>query len=325
MKYRLYGDEKGGLVLLTAVNFDTIDNNPYSGDPATPIYNIELIGDTQLYNFGVGINLGYRARTPGDQVQNIPVEPLGSQLTYSLAISRFVNALEMQFIAEIYGSEPADESVSREAQRTMRSSEGLLGLKYLVNQNLAAHFGAATYLQQTATSPDLRIYAGLNYVFGPVFQPSKNKKLRRRTKTLAPIPPPPGIANLDTNPQPSVPLPSSEPEVYVLENIEFSFDSFRKILPGSLSEIDRMAEILQQRSFSRLVIAGHTDALGSDAYNNKLSQQRAETIRAYLLKKYQFSAAKVVAKGFGESIPIADNATLQGRQRNRRVEFKVFN
>ena len=324
MKYRLVGNEDGGLAVAGAVGFNTIENNPYAGDPASPIYQVELVADTNLYGFGVAGNLGYRHRSPGEPIVTIPVEPLGSQIIYSTAISKYFQSLQLQLIGEIYGSEPADDSVSEESQKTMRSMEGLLGAKYLYSDNLAMHTGVATYLHKTASSPDLRVYAGVNYVFGPIFKNSKNKRLKKRKKPLAPIPPPSGIENLDANPQPSVPLIEPQPEVYVLENIEFGFNSFRKIKPGSLSGIDRLGQLLLKKTFSRIVVAGHTDSLGSDSYNNKLSLQRAETVRTYLLQKFSIVPDKVVAKGFGESQPIADNATLQGRQKNRRVEFRIF-
>jgi outer membrane protein OmpA-like peptidoglycan-associated protein len=70
----------------------------------------------------------------------------------------------------------------------------------------------------------------------------------------------------------------------------------------------------------KLVIEGHTDATGSDAHNQTLSQQRAESVKAYLVKA-GVDGGRLKPTGFGESKPVADNATELGRAQNRRVEL----
>ena len=67
---------------------------------------------------------------------------------------------------------------------------------------------------------------------------------------------------------------------------------------------------------------GHTDSTGSDELNQKLSEQRAETTRAYLIEQ-GLQAGQITSKGFGKTMPVADNATAAGRQQNRRVELIV--
>jgi outer membrane protein OmpA-like peptidoglycan-associated protein len=69
-------------------------------------------------------------------------------------------------------------------------------------------------------------------------------------------------------------------------------------------------------------IEGHTDSQGSDKFNLKLSQQRAASVRTYLITKGT-DPARMVAEGFGERVPIADNRTSGGRAQNRRVEFVI--
>jgi outer membrane protein OmpA-like peptidoglycan-associated protein len=69
------------------------------------------------------------------------------------------------------------------------------------------------------------------------------------------------------------------------------------------------------------VVEGHTDNTGSDSYNLKLSQQRADAVRQYLLAK-GISGTRIEAKGFGEMQPVGDNATAEGRALNRRVVFR---
>ncbi|PIU57700.1 MAG: hypothetical protein COS89_03870, partial [Deltaproteobacteria bacterium CG07_land_8_20_14_0_80_38_7] len=70
-------------------------------------------------------------------------------------------------------------------------------------------------------------------------------------------------------------------------------------------------------------VEGHTDWIGSDAYNEKLSDKRANAVRDYLIKK-GIAEERLVAKGFGESRPIADNNTTQGRALNRRTDFIII-
>ena len=74
----------------------------------------------------------------------------------------------------------------------------------------------------------------------------------------------------------------------------------------------------------RLEIQGHTDDVGDDAKNLDLSQRRAESVKAYLVAQ-GIDEGRLEAKGFGETVPIADNKTKAGRAENRRVEFKLIN
>lgn len=70
-------------------------------------------------------------------------------------------------------------------------------------------------------------------------------------------------------------------------------------------------------------VAGYTDNVGSDAANMKLSQQRAETVRNYLVSR-GIKADKIQAKGYGSSDPVADNSTPEGRKQNRRTEIHIL-
>ncbi len=106
------------------------------------------------------------------------------------------------------------------------------------------------------------------------------------------------------------------------DNIEFDFDS-DVIKSESYPTLDQIASILKEnRTWGTLVINGHTDSTGPDAYNQKLSEARAEAVRAYLAEQGVPSSAMSVV-GYGESRPIATNDTADGRQANRRVEFEI--
>jgi len=96
------------------------------------------------------------------------------------------------------------------------------------------------------------------------------------------------------------------------------------IRPVSYEILTQVSRVLKRRSDIRLVqVEGHTDSQGSSAYNLDLSSRRAESVRSYLLKS-GIEASRLVARGFGEEVPIASNATDEGRARNRRVEFVIL-
>jgi outer membrane protein OmpA-like peptidoglycan-associated protein len=105
----------------------------------------------------------------------------------------------------------------------------------------------------------------------------------------------------------------------VLEGVHFEFDK-DTLRPEDIAEIDRNVVGLDQWGKINIEVAGHTDSRGSDAYNLDLSQRRAETIRDYLVSK-GIEAERLVAKGYGETQPVADNASDEGRFSNRRVEL----
>lgn len=91
---------------------------------------------------------------------------------------------------------------------------------------------------------------------------------------------------------------------------------------GAQVNLDRLAEILKKESKGQIVIEGHTDSVGSNAYNQALSQRRAAAVREYLLGK-GVPAHQVSALGKGEDFPVASNSNSAGRQQNRRVEVIV--
>ena len=92
--------------------------------------------------------------------------------------------------------------------------------------------------------------------------------------------------------------------------------------PGAREKLARVSGILVSHDGLRLAVEGHTDSVGTDAYNQGLSERRAESVRAYLVDQ-KFAAGSVGATGFGEGQPVATNDTASGRQQNRRVELVV--
>jgi outer membrane protein OmpA-like peptidoglycan-associated protein len=92
--------------------------------------------------------------------------------------------------------------------------------------------------------------------------------------------------------------------------------------PGAREKLARVAGIIATHPDLHIAIEGHTDSVGADDYNQRLSERRAQSVRTYLLQQKIVPAA-VDASGFGESRPVASNGTSAGRQQNRRVELVV--
>jgi len=109
---------------------------------------------------------------------------------------------------------------------------------------------------------------------------------------------------------------------FTLNNVEYDVGK-ATLRKSSFEELNELVEYLKWKDNQRIEIGGHTDNTGTVAGNQKLSQQRAEAVRIYLLSK-GIKPALVVAKGYGASVPIADNATAEGKQKNRRTEVKLL-
>ncbi|WP_230661710.1 OmpA family protein [Psychrobacter sp. I-STPA10] len=107
-----------------------------------------------------------------------------------------------------------------------------------------------------------------------------------------------------------------------LQVINFQFD--KAFIPDvNKPVLDRAAKIIQEVPDMHLMIIGHTDNKGTDAYNKNLSRERAQAVKDYLVEQ-GVDPSKLTTKGMGEHDPIADNATDQGRFHNRRIEFTVY-
>jgi OOP family OmpA-OmpF porin len=107
--------------------------------------------------------------------------------------------------------------------------------------------------------------------------------------------------------------------------LEIEFETGKADIKATFNkEIKKIADFLKDNPGSTANIEGHTDNVGSDSMNMKLSQRRADAVRSYLIKKFGVAADRLTAKGFGETKPRATNKTAQGRHENRRVEAIVF-
>jgi OOP family OmpA-OmpF porin len=112
----------------------------------------------------------------------------------------------------------------------------------------------------------------------------------------------------------------------LISTTEILFDFNKATLkPESKAPLDAIGNILMQVPDLKIEVGGHTDGVGSDVYNKKLSDARAKTVRDYLVKNFpQINGDNISSAGYGESKPVATNDTKEGQAKNRRVEFKIL-
>lgn len=108
----------------------------------------------------------------------------------------------------------------------------------------------------------------------------------------------------------------------VLNNVFFDFDK-ATLKPESFPELNRVADLLKEKTGMQIEIAGHTDSTGPEQYNLQLSERRAKSVIQYLVDK-GIENDRLKAEFFGEAKPVDSNTTQEGRKKNRRVEFKIL-
>lgn len=294
-KWRFLEGANYGVATILSTNIQRTRNDPYAGNASGPTINLEFAGDyVWSLRTIAALNVGVRKRSPGTPIAGSFIDPMGDQFIASAAVSYLLEETDTKFIGEVFGAVPLG-SQGVNPSRNLTSLEALAGIKQDLSQELSVHAGAGTELKQGVSSPDWRVYAGLNYTFGPVWKSSTEVRSRGG---------------------------GSGRERFSVGSILFEFDSdkmindYPRILAGLVKELKRA-------SFKKLTIEGHTDSFGRKAYNMDLSQRRANSIKTYLVEKEGIDSAKIEAVGFGPSRPIASNGNYQGRQANRRVEFEV--
>lgn len=178
---------------------------------------------------------------------------------------------------------------------------------------------------------DLAVTAGIGYAFGKTSTPAP-------APVAAPAPAPvevdsDGDGVFDSKDQcPDTPKTHKVDAVgcslklteTVAIDLKITFDTAKSIIkPEFDSEVSKLATFMNQYADTVVTVEGHTDSQGSDVYNQKLSQSRADAVKAALITKYGIAADRVNAIGYGEAKPIADNMNAAGREQNRRVVGQV--
>jgi OOP family OmpA-OmpF porin len=142
---------------------------------------------------------------------------------------------------------------------------------------------------------------------------------------IVPVVVPAPVATPAPAPAPApVPAPVAPPAATKVTYAADAFFDFNKsvIKPEGKAKLDDLVGKIKDINLEVIIAVGHTDSVGSDAYNQKLSVRRSEAVKAYLVSK-GIEKNRVYTEGKGEKQPVADNKTAEGRAKNRRVEIEV--
>ncbi|MFZ9184245.1 MAG: outer membrane protein OmpA [Hylemonella sp.] len=137
----------------------------------------------------------------------------------------------------------------------------------------------------------------------------------------APAPAPRAAAPAPAPKPAPAPQPPAATKVTYAADTFFDFDK-SVIKPDGKAKLDDLVQKVKSINLEVIIAVGHTDWIGSDAYNQKLSVRRAEAVKAYLISK-GIDKNRIYTEGKGEKQPVADNRTKEGRAKNRRVEVEV--
>jgi OOP family OmpA-OmpF porin len=145
-------------------------------------------------------------------------------------------------------------------------------------------------------------------------------------RVAPPPPPPPAPPPAAPAPAPA-PAPAAAPAAPTSEKVTFAADAFfdfdKSVLkPEGRAKLDDLVSKMQGLNLEVIIAVGHTDSVGADAYNQRLSVRRADAVKTYLVSK-GVEKNRVYTEGKGEKQPVADNKTAEGRAKNRRVEIEV--
>lgn len=198
---------------------------------------------------------------------------------------------------------------------------GELGAQYLIAKDWIVELGVRSRTELDEGFSDIQAFAGVSYLWGKTyFIPAD---LRDNDAD--------GIPNVNdacggtpTNYEVDANGCPIMVDSTIYQTLYVEFDSNQSTLkPAYYNEVAKLADIMEQYPSGRMLLEGHTDSQGSDAYNMQLSFARASEIRNLLVREFNIDPRRIEASGAGESQPIASNGTEQGRAANRRVEVVV--
>ena len=132
---------------------------------------------------------------------------------------------------------------------------------------------------------------------------------------------------VEAPPAPKAAAPAPAPQAPAASKVTYAADAFfdfdkATLKPAGKAKLDDLVGKVKGINLEVIIAVGHTDSVGSDVYNQKLSVKRAESVKAYLVSK-GIEKNRIYTEGKGEKQPVADNKTTEGRAKNRRVEIEV--
>ncbi|PIR25266.1 MAG: hypothetical protein COV43_06130 [Deltaproteobacteria bacterium CG11_big_fil_rev_8_21_14_0_20_42_23] len=293
LKLRLLDNESSpiGLALVPFITFPTGSDSHFVGNGDVTgggklVLDTKRIGDRVSFALNAGTQIRKEVvLAPGATV-------IDDQFLYGAGVNIKV-AKPVQLIAEVRGSTPFQDFF----KSNNRDLEIDGGLRFLSGEEhqVALTVGGGAGLLRQVEAPKWRGFATLSYRF-------PQKEMEEESEIIV--------------------VPEVKEEVITTNEIHFALNK-ATIRDDSKSILDDILEQIKGRhEIERVRIEGHTDSTGAEAYNQQLSEQRANAVRTYFLE-HGYSADKMTAVGMGENNPVADNATKDGRAQNRRVEFHL--
>lgn len=270
---------------------------------------------------------GFNANTlpPGSLSGNIKVKGMNLDLVGTLPITERFSAFgrigaNYAHTQDTFAGTGAVTVVRANASARDTNIKYGAGIQFAMTENLGVRGEVERYRINDAVgnNGDIDLVSvGLVYRFG-----AKTHTPALRPVVLAPVaPPPPPVA-----PPPVVvaPPPPPAPMVQLPMKVTFSADSlfdFDKatVKPAGMQALDKFAVDLRGTTFEVISVVGHTDRIGSRAYNMSLSSRRAEAVKSYLVQPAGLPAGKISAKGVGESEPVTKTIECQGQKATRQL------
>lgn len=285
-KFRVRNNEDRlfGIALLPFVTIPSGDEEKYAGNGYVS-GGLKVVLDWNIHErVKLALNLGF--------IANDRVDILNARISNQVLMSLGLNIKIIKRLHFLLEGETLPYTEGLFDNEVQTPAEIRAGFRIPVTDRWNINVGGGFGLTVGYGSPDWRAFLGANYNWAP--------------EPCAPC---------------AEPIP--EREITISQQIHFEFDK-AVIQERSYPILNDVANIILQNqdSVSRVLVEGHTDAIGSDAYNQGLSERRANSVREYLINR-GVPASKLDSIGFGESNPVATNETAEGRALNRRVQFKV--
>ncbi len=194
-KVRFYGDDEGGLAVVLSANFNAIDNNPFSGERPGATLNIELAGDTTTSSgYKLAANVGYRKRNSGKQITDpvtgtpAPFVPFKDAFIFSTALAKYFQLISSELMVELEASRTGKLVEDDSVRKSQQAFEADVGFRHEWSKTLNLHGGLGTKLADAQASPDIRVYLGMNYQFGPVCVTSTSQPREFPTAVVSNVP-----------------------------------------------------------------------------------------------------------------------------------------
>lgn len=227
------------------------------------------------------------------------------------------------FVAIGAGGQSLDYNSGHDS-KTMAALDYGAGLKWYLTERFALRFDVRHILAFGSIENNLEYTAGLTFSFGGPGKVSEPMVEQRKPEAEVVM----KVERPEIKETKAAPKAEIEVERQLLEKkrvtllAQFDFDK-AIVKPEYGDDIRKIADVMKKHPNLNILIEGHTCNIGGEEYNLKLSQRRAEAVKAFLVNQFGIDSGRVATKGFGFSHPIADNKTKAGRVKNRRIEASI--